>query len=396
MVEKETVIKSCNDIKNWLIDVRRELHKIPELSLQEKMTKSKIKEYLDEIGIDYVEYEGHNGIMAQILNENHEKTIAIRGDIDALPIQEEVESEFKSTNPRVMHACGHDAHTTILLGACKVLYSMKDKLNVNVKFLFQPAEEGYGGAKFLVNDKCLENPKVDYIFGLHVMPHIETGYIETKYDTLNATVDTLKIVVKGSKAHGAYPENGIDAIVAAGQVVSSLQSIVSRNLAPVNPAVLTIGKINGGDASNIICDEVVLEGTLRTLNKETREFILDRAKNIIEHTAKAFACKGELILDSETAYPAVINDKELVDVIRNNAVDLFGEDKFIMRPYASLGGEDFSFYTDEGCRGAFFHLGCRNEAKNMVAPLHTSNFVLDEDCLPLGVMMHVMNVLSFN
>ncbi|MDZ4910694.1 peptidase dimerization domain-containing protein, partial [Clostridium perfringens] len=132
--------------------------------------------------------------------------------------------------------------------------------------------------------------------------------------------------------------------------VSTLQSIVSRNLAPVNPAVLTIGKINGGDASNIICDEVILEGTLRTLNKETREFILDRAKNIIEHTAKAFACEGELVLDPKTAYPAVINDKELVDIIKNNAVNLFGEDKFIMRPYASLGGEDFSFYTDKGCR----------------------------------------------
>lgn len=396
MIEKDIVIKHCNSIREWLVDTRRELHKIPELSLQEKKTKLKIKECLDEIGIDYLEYENHNGIMAQILNENHEKTIAIRGDIDALPIQEEVDSEYKSTNQGVMHACGHDAHTTILLGACKVLYSMKDKLNVNIKFLFQPAEEGYGGAKFLVEDKCLENPKVDYIFGLHVMPHIETGCIETKYDTLNATVDTLKIEVRGKKAHGAYPENGIDAIVAAGQIVSAIQSIVSRNLAPVNPAVLTIGKINGGNASNIICDNVTLEGTLRTLNKETREFILKRTREIIDHTAKAFACEGELILDAKTAYPAVINDRELVDVIKNNTISLFGEDKFIMRPHASLGGEDFSFYTDEGCKGGFFHLGCKNEAKNMVAPLHTSNFNLDEDCLPLGVMMHVMNVLNFN
>ncbi|MGM9533957.1 MAG: M20 family metallopeptidase, partial [Intestinibacter sp.] len=342
----------------------------------------------------YLEYENHNGIVAQIISDKNEITVAIRGDIDALPIEEENDLEFKSTNSGVMHACGHDAHTTILLGACKVLYDMREKLHVNVKFFFQPAEEGFGGAKLLVEDKCMENPKVDYIFGLHVMPHIETGYIETKYNTLNASVDTVTITINGKKAHGAYPENGIDAIFAASQVVSSIQSIISRNLAPVNPVVLTLGKINGGEASNIICDKVVLEGTLRTLNKETRDFVVARLNKIVENTCSALGCKGEVSLDT-LHYPAVVNDKDLVDVIKNNAINLFGEDKFIMRENASLGGEDFSFFT-ENCKGGFFHLGCRNEAKNIISPLHTTTFQIDEDCLPIGVMMHVMNVLNFN
>lgn len=393
-MDNKAITNTCNELKDWLIDVRRELHKIPELSLEEKQTKAKIIEYLDEIGIDYIEYENHNGIVAQIVSQNNNKTIAIRADMDALPIQETKNLPYKSIHNGKMHACGHDAHTAILLGACKVLYDMKDKLNINIKFIFQPAEEAHGGAKLLVEDGCMNNPKVDYIFGLHVMPHIETGFIETKYDTLNATVDTVNISIKGKKAHGAYPENGVDALVASCHTVTALQTIISRNLAPVNPAVLTLGKINGGDACNIICENVKLEGTLRTLNKQTRDFMVNRISEIVKNTAQSFGCIGELSIDNGS-YPAVINNKELVDVIKNNTIDIFEEDKFIMRENASLGGEDFGFYT-EHCEGAFFHLGCRSEEKGLISPLHTSDFELDEDCLPLGVMMHVANALSFN
>ncbi|MGO0907053.1 M20 metallopeptidase family protein [Clostridioides difficile] len=393
-LEKDFVTESCNSIKPWLIDVRRELHRIPELALEENLTKQKVISYLKEIGIDYMEFTKHNGIMAYILKENADKTICIRADMDALPIEEENDIPYKSIHNGKMHACGHDAHTTMLLGACKVLYSMKDSLNVNVKFLFQPAEEGFGGAKFLVEDGCLENPKADYIFGLHVMPHIETGFIETKYDTLNASVDTIEISVKGKRAHGAYPENGIDAIVTASQIVTSLQTIISRNLEPNNAAVLTIGKIYGGDAHNVICEDVKLEGTLRTLNSETRDFVINKITKIVEDTASAFGCIGTLHVSDEN-YPAVINEKELVDTVISSTKELLGEEKFIMRANPSLGGEDFSFYT-EHCKGAFFHLGCKNEEKGLVSPLHTSKFNVDEDCLPIGVMMHVMNTLYFN
>lgn len=392
-MKRECVVKLCTDIKEWLINVRRDLHKTPELSTQEYITKIKIVKYLNEIGIDYIEFEKHYGVMAYILNKNAKKTIAIRADIDGLPINELNDTEYKSVNKGKMHACGHDAHTAILLGACKVLYGIRDMLNVNVKFLFQPAEEDMGGARFLIKDKCLESPKVDYIFGLHVQPHIDTSFIETKYNTLNASADTIKITIKGKQSHGAYPDEGVDAIVAASQVVVGLQSIISRNISPCNLAVLTIGKIKGGYAQNIICENVELNGTLRALNKQTRNFMIKRIEEIVEKISQAFGCTGELEIESG-GYPPVINDKNAVDIVIESVKTLFGKDKLIMRQNPSLGGEDFSFYT-ENCKGAFFHLGCKNESKNIVHPLHTAKFDIDEDCLPIGVMMHVMNVLYF-
>lgn len=393
-MDKERLIKECENIKPWLVNIRRDLHKTPELSEKEYETKKKIIKYLKEIGIDYIDFKDHSGIMAYIINENSKQTIAIRADIDALPIKEQVDSSYKSINEGVMHACGHDAHTSILLGACKVLYSIKDKLNINVKFLFQPAEETVGGARFLIKDKCLENPKVDYIFGLHVMPTVDTGTIETKYNTLNASTDTLKISIKGKKAHGAYPENGADALLAAAHVVTALQSIISRNLSPLNSAVLTIGQICGGEAQNIICDEINMKATLRTLNQETRDFMLNRIKTIIENVSLAFGCSGELDLD-EYGYPAVINNKFLVDIVKKNTEELLGKDKFSMKEKPSLGGEDFSFYTRE-CEGVFFNLGCGNKEKGIIEPLHTSKFNIDEECLSIGVMIHVANALYFN
>lgn len=393
-MNKETVLKYCEDIKEWIIDVRREFHKIPELSLEEYDTKEKVIKYLKEIKIEYIDFKEHNGIMAYLINPKNTTTIGIRADIDALPIHEKTNHTYKSINQGKMHACGHDAHIAMLLGACKILNLIKEKLNVNVKFLFQPAEETLGGAKLLVQDNCLENPTVDYMFGLHVMPHIETGYVETKYDTLNASTDTLNIVIKGKKAHGAYPENGIDALVASSHIITAFQSIISRNVSPLDSAVLTIGKIQGGDAQNIICEEINMKGTLRTLDSETRNFMINRIKSIVENISQSFGCKGQLVIDDD-GYPAVINDKEMVDIIRYNTKEVLGEGKFIMRKKPSLGGEDFSFYTDN-CKGVFFHVGCRNTKRNIIHHLHTAEFDIDEDCLIIGTMMHVMNTLYFN
>lgn len=387
------IVENCKDIQMWLEDVRRDFHKTPELSLHEYKTKEKVIKYLKEIGINYTEFDGHNGIMAYIVKPQNNITVAIRADMDALPIHEESKEYYKSTTKGVMHACGHDAHMAMLLGACKILNKIKNNINVNIKFLFQPAEETLGGAKFLIKDKCLENPKVDYMFGLHVMPHIQTGYVETKYGTLNASTDSLKIIIKGKKSHGAYPENGTDALVASSHIVTSLQSIISRNISPLNSAVLTIGKIVGGEAQNIICDNITMIGTLRTLDNETRELIINRIKNIIKNISDAFGCKGELYIDN--GFPAVINDKDAVDVIIKNTKDLLGKEKFIMRENPSLGGEDFSFYTDY-CKGAFFHIGCKSIEKGINYPLHTSKFNIDEDCLKIGTMMHIMNVIYFN
>ncbi len=391
---KEDIIKRGNEIADYLINIRRDLHRTPELAMEEFMTKEKIKKYLDEIGIDYIEFEHHRGIMAYIYSKNAKTTIGIRGDIDALPIQEVKESEYKSQNPGVMHACGHDAHTTMLIGACKLLYEMKDELNVNVKFFFEPAEEKDGGAKFFVEDGLMENPKVEYMFGAHVQGYLDVGIIESKYDTLNASTNSVLIEVNGKKGHGAYPQNGIDALVAAAQIITSLQSIISRNIAPQDMAVLTLGKIQGGDAGNVICDKVTINGTLRTLDSSQREFMVKRATEIVENTAAAYRCKGVFKV-KDNGYDALINDRDLIDVVRNNAEEFLGEGSFVFKDYPSMGGEDFSFFT-ENCKGAFFHVGCANKEKGITSLIHTADFDIDERCLSIGSIMHVLNVLHFN
>ncbi|MGL5346576.1 MAG: M20 metallopeptidase family protein [Peptostreptococcaceae bacterium] len=383
--------KIIKDIKPWIIEARRKLHSTPEMGLEEYVTKKTIIDYLNEIGIEFKEYETHTGVMAFIYKENAKKTIAIRADIDALPIQESNELPYKSTINGQMHACGHDAHTAILLGVCNVLVKIKEQLDVNVKLLFQPAEETVGGAELMINDGCMENPKVDYTIGLHVDPHLNTGCVELKYGTLNASTDTIEITIKGSKGHGAYPHEGIDSIVAAANVITSLQTLVSRNISPTDGVVLSLGKISGGIKENIICDEVKIGGTLRTLNSNSRAFAKQRIVDIVENTCNALMAKGEVNI--ERGYAPLVNDDFVVDIIKNSTEELLGKDNVLIKKQPLLGAEDFSFFLEHS-KGAFYHLGCRNEAKNIIAPLHTSNFNIDEDCLEIGVAVHIANILK--
>lgn len=387
------MIEKIEQINNWLINVRRDLHQSPELGLKEFVTKQKIIKYLDEIKIEYKTFKNHTGVMAYINTKNAEKTIAIRADIDALPIEEKTNLPYKSKNKNCMHACGHDAHTAILLGVCKICFENKDKLNVNLKFLFQPAEETVGGAKLLINDGCLKNPKVDYILGLHVDPNLEVGKVEFKYDTLNASSDSVIIKIKGKKSHGAYPHQGTDAIVALSSVITSLQSLISRNLSPTNPAVLSFGTINGGFAQNIICDEVILKGTLRTLNEETRDFCKNRITQIVKNVSSAYLCESEIYF--EKGYDALINDNFVVDILKSNLKNFLNQENIITRKNPSLGVEDFSFFLNE-TKGAFYHIGCKNESKNIIFPLHSDKFNIDEDCLKFGVLVHILNIFALS
>lgn len=387
------ILKKSIDIKEWLISVRRDLHSTPELGLEEFLTKNKIIKYLDEINIDYKEYENHTGIMAYINTPNAKKTIAIRADIDALPITESNDISYKSIFSGKMHACGHDAHTAILLGTCKLLNEIKYELNVNLKFLFQPAEETVGGAELMIKDGCMENPKVDYTLGLHVQSYLECGQIELQYDTMNASTDTIKITIEGKQGHGAYPHLGIDAIVVAANVITSLQTIVSRNIDPTNSIVLSLGVINGGVKGNVICDKVEIEGTLRALDPKTRELAKSRIKEIVEFTCRSYNAQGHINI--EPGYSPLINDNFTVDIIKETAQNLFGDKNVIVRKKASLGAEDFSFFLEHS-KGAFYHLGCGNKNKGITAALHTHNFNIDEDCLPLGVALHIENILSLS
>lgn len=381
--------KLVEDEKQWLIDVRRDFHSHPELGQQEFRTMNKICEYLDEMRISYKKEIFKTGVIAEIEGENRDYTIALRADIDALPIEDRKTCDYSSKNQGVCHACGHDAHTTIALGVARYFAKNKIVPPCNLRFFFQPAEETVGGAKPMIKEGALEN--VDCVLGLHVDEYLPTGEIGIKYGAMNASSDTLKINIHGKSCHGAYPSDGVDAILVASHVMIALQSIVSRNCDARDSAVVTIGTINGGTQGNIIADKVQLVGTLRTLNPEVRTMALRRIKEMVTNIPKGFGGSGEFI--REEGYTALINHDKEVDIIKENATKLLGEDKIYEKKVANMGVEDFAYFI-ENTPGAFFTLGVKNQSKGIDSPAHNGLFDIDEDALPIGVEMQIMNIYS--
>lgn len=393
MPTKEAILQEAEAMKDWLVSIRRDFHMHPELSTKEFRTHDKIIEYLTELGIEYESNVADTGVVGIIRGEKDGKTVALRGDIDALPITETNDVPYKSTNEGVMHACGHDAHTTIVLGAAKYLQENRDKFAGNVKLFFQPAEETVGGAERMIKQGAMENPKVDAVFGLHVDTVLPAGQIGVRYGQMNASTDTVVLTIKGKSAHGAYPSGGIDSIVIAAHVVTALQTIVSRNVDPRDSAVVTLGVIQGGTQSNIIANEVTITGTVRTLTPEVRATVLKRIEEILAQTTKTFGADYHFHL-AEGGYIALTNTDDIVDIAKESGEQLLGEENVIEVEQASLGGEDFSFFA-EAAPSAFFRLGARNEEKGIVHGGHTEKFNVDEACLPVGVALQVKNVLSF-
>lgn len=374
---------------DWIVRMRRKLHRIPESGFREFRTQQAVMDALDEIGIPY--RTERTWVIGLIEGAYPGETVAIRADMDALPLDEPEGCPFRSEHPGMMHACGHDAHTAMALGAAKVLWGLREQLHGNVKLLFQPAEETDGGAEPMVAAGAMENPHVDHVYGLHVMPHLPVGKVETRSGTLNASTDSVRIVIHGKAGHGAYPEQGIDAIVCAAQVITALQTLVSRNVSPLQSAVLTIGTIEGGKAQNILCDEVVMGGTLRTANSELRTMMTKRIAEIASCVAEGMGCRAEV--DVASGYAALVNDAAEAARIKRVAGALFGAENVVDKPAPSMGGEDFSFFSD--CApGAFFHIGCVSPEWMPAPPLHSRDFRINEDCLPIGVMMHVALALD--
>lgn len=373
--------------ENFIIETRRRLHKYPELDFDLPITTEIICNVLDDLKIKYKKNIGKSGIVADILGKNKNITIAFRTDMDALPISEENSYDFKSQHNGKMHACGHDAHMSIILGMAKVISENIDSLPCNVRLIFQPAEETTGGAVPMINDGALEN--VNAIFALHVDPSISSGKISTKYGAMYASSTRLKIKIKGKSCHGAYPSAGVDAIVVAANIINSLQTIVSRNVDARESFVLSFGKIYGGESENIIAEEVTIEGIIRSTSTEIKNAMKIKIENMVKLISESMGASGEVIYTE--SYMALINNDNYVDIVKKSAENIIGNENVITKKVPDMIVEDFSYYLDK-VPGAFFNLGV-GDIKKENKPLHNNLFSIDESSLLVGLKIQLMNLL---
>ena len=379
---------SIDDIKTIeqdIIHYRRTIHLHPETGFAEFKTSEMVAGLLEEFGLEVIKGIAKTGVIGILKGQEQGKTIALRADMDALNIQEEVQTEYTSRVDGKMHACGHDAHTAMLLGAAKVLSTKREKIKGTVKFVFQPAEEGPapGGGSLMMASGHLDD--VDAVFAIHVNPIFETGQIGICKKEAMASTDFFEIELIGKGGHAAEPQTTIDPIIMAGQMLCAFQNIVSREINPVEPAVLSVCTINGGNQFNAIPEKVTMTGTVRTLCEDTRERIFRRMEEIITHIAGMH--NGRYVFDRKRGYPALVNHENMVEFVRGVGNDLLGEEKVILLDKPTMGGEDFAYFLQK-IPGALFWLGCGNEAKGITEMLHNPNFLMDEDALVLGTAIH--------
>ena len=373
-------------IENMIIDWRRDFHQYPELSFKEHRTGDVIANELRSMGLEPKINVGKTGVTAD-LEFGDGPTIGLRADMDALPIQENSGLSFSSKNDGVMHACGHDGHMAMLLGAAKVLTQKVDQYNGTVRFIFQPAEEGEGGARYMIEDGCLEG--LDEIYGIHVWNYQPVGEVGVKDGPVLAAADMFDIKVKGIGGHGAAPQGTVDSIVIASHLVQALQTIVSRNTNPLESTVISVGKINGGHNFNIIADEVSLSGTARAYTEENRSLIKTRMKEIIQGIEKTY--NAQITFDYKDGYPPTINHTEPAEKVLKAAKQVVGSKAGM--PYLSMGGEDFAYYLKEK-PGCFFFVGSApNEKELFETPHHCSHFNMDERALLVGPSIY-LNLLD--
>ncbi len=382
MMLKDKIKSLAKAYKEEVIANRRHLHSHPELSYQEFETAKYVASKLEEIGISDLEQKANTGWTALIKGKNPEKkVVALRADMDALPIIEANDVSYKSQNPGVMHACGHDAHTASLLGAAKILNEVKDQFEGTIKLIFQPGEEvAPGGASYMIKDGALENPKPAGIIGQHVMPFIPAGKVGFRQGIYMASADEIYITVKGKGGHGAMPETLIDPVLIASHMIVALQQVVSRAASPKIPSVLSFGKVEALGATNVIPNEVKIQGTFRTLNEDWRakahEKMLSIAKGLVEGMG------GEVDFEIRKGYPFLKNDPELTARATDAAKAYLGEENVVDLDIW-MAAEDFAYYSQE-IDGCFYRLGTRNEAKGIISGVHTPTFDIEEDALEIG------------
>ncbi len=375
---KNVILAKAEEIKEELIRIRRDLHAHPETGFQEIRTAALIGEHLKQLGIEVRERVGITGVVGTLRGKYPGKTILLRADMDCLEMQEQNEVDYKSEYAGRMHACGHDAHMTWVLGAAKILAGLRDELHGNVKFLFQPAEETDGGADRMIKEGALEDPEVDAAIGAHVWPTVEAGKIGVKYGPMMASPDLVKITIFGKGGHGAEPHNCVDPISVSCQVYFGFQTIISRRISPVEPAVLTISQINGGTAHNIIPDKVEMVGTVRTFSLEMKEKMRAMMEGVLRSVTEANGATYKF--EYLPHYPPVINDEAMTALVEATGKALLGEDNVVKQDRPTMGAEDFSYFQQH-VPGAYFIVGTLNVEKGVVKPLHNPQFNIDETIL---------------
>ncbi|WP_294188924.1 M20 family metallopeptidase [uncultured Clostridium sp.] len=386
------IIEQAKLIKDDLINYRRTIHSNPEVGAELPKTKAYVIDKLKEFGYDPKEI-CESGIVATIEGKNPGKTFLLRADMDALPMAEATECDFKSTNG-CMHSCGHDMHTTMLLGAAKLLKENQDEIEGTVKLVFQPDEEGFTGAKKMLAAGVLENPKVDAALAMHVHSGTPSNLVLCGLGTSIAGCNRFRIVVKGTGCHGAMPELGVDPINIASHIYISLQEIISREISATKPAVVTIGKFAGGDAPNIIPNEVIMEGTIRSLDKELGEFIFNRMNDIVVSTAKMFRGEAELI--ELSSVPPLANNNDLAKELTSYMKELIGEKSVVLFEGGGMGSEDFASYSYE-VPSVYIMLGAGTKQENPLygEPMHNEKVVFNEDILVTGAAIHTYCAINW-
>ncbi len=381
------ILRAAEAMRPKLIEMRRDFHMHPELSNREERTSRIVAARLQALGFDDIKTNvAKHGVVALLRGANPGPVVALRADMDALPINETMDVPYKSLVPGIKHACGHDAHTAIGLGVAEVLSAMRAQLHGSVKFLFQPAEEGppadeEGGAALMIKEGALQNPKPQAIFALHTTPEVETGQIGFRAGPAQASADNLKITIQGKMSHAAVPEKGVDTILVAAECVSALQSIKSRRIDTFEPVILTIGTIHGGNRPNIIAAEVTMEGTVRTFGQDTRDRIEQLMRETLSGVTSAYGASFNFQLKPITT--VVYNDPKLVERAVTVMRGLMGETNVFEVP-KRMGAEDFSYF-EQVVPGFMLRLGSGNKAKGITAEAHTPEFDIDEECLVVGV-----------
>ena len=380
------------DLQLQLVDWRRRLHQKPELGFEEQITAGVIQHQLQAWNIPHQTEIAKTGIVATINSDRPGKVLAIRADMDALPVQEANEVPYKSQHEGKMHACGHDGHTAIALGTAYYLSQHRENWQGTVKIIFQPAEEGPGGAKPMIEAGVLQNPDVDAIIGLHLWNNLPLGTVGVRAGALMAAVECFRATIIGKGGHGAMPDQTIDSIVVASQIVNALQTIVSRNVKPLDSAVVTVGEFQAGTALNVIADTAKISGTIRYFKPELENLIGERLKAIVAGVCQMHGADYEL--DHWQLYPPTINDRAIAELVRSVALEVVETPVGVVPECQTMGGEDMSFFLNQ-VPGCYFFLGSANPEKGLAYPHHHPRFDFDETALGMGVEMFVRCVEKF-